>query len=166
LRARDANRLTLARQRHTDHRADPADLSIPLFLIESIVPRVVYPGDLFCQCSAADNGPLTGQDHRVLLDVQVIRNGAVAGDKSICPFLLPIDHSLFGAAESHCGVHDALQDRLQLEIGATDDAEDLGRRRLLLQRLVPLTGEPRDLCFSADTERIATAHGLWPIAAL
>jgi hypothetical protein len=28
-----------------------------------------------------------------------------------------------------------LQDRLQLEIGATDDAEDLGRRRLLLQRL-------------------------------
>ena len=90
----------------------------------------------------------------------------MAGDKSICPFLLPIDHSLFGAAESHCGVHDALQDRLQLEIGATDDAEDLGRRRLLLQRLVPLAGEPRDLCFSADTERIATAHGLWPIAAL
>ena len=36
-----ANRLTLAQQWHTDHRANPADLSIPLFLIEWIVPRVV-----------------------------------------------------------------------------------------------------------------------------
>ena len=130
-----ANRLTLAQQWHTDHRANPADLSIPLFLIERIVPRVVDPGDLLCQRSASDNSSLAGRDHRPSLDVQVVRNGAVAGGKSICPLFLPIDHSLFGAAESHCGVHDALEDRLQLEMGATDDAEDLGRRRLLLQRL-------------------------------
>ena len=59
----------------------------------------------------------------------------MAGRKSIFPVLLSIDHSLFGAAELHRGSHDALQERLQLEIGATDDAEDFGRCRLLLSRV-------------------------------
>ena len=161
-----ANRLTLAQQWHTDHRANPADLSIPLLLIEWIVPRVVDPGDLFCQRSASDNRSLAGRDHRPSLDVQVVRNGAVAGGKSIGPLLLPIDHSLFGAAESHRGVHNALQDGLQLEIGATDDAEDLGSRSLLLQRLLPLAGEPSDLFFLSGSGGTATANGLWPFAAL
>ena len=59
----------------------------------------------------------------------------MAGSKSICPILLSIDHSLFGAAKLHRGFHDALQDGLQLEIGATDDAEDFGRCRMLLSRV-------------------------------
>jgi hypothetical protein len=41
---------------------------------------------------------------------------------------------LFSTAETHRGFHDALKYRLQLEVRATDDAEDFGRCRLLLSR--------------------------------
>ena len=52
-----------------------------------------------------------------------------------------------------CGVDHALQDRLQVELGAADDAQQLGRCSPLRQSLFALAGEPRDLRFSADSER-------------
>ena len=135
-RQRDrADRLALAHQRHADHRTHSTDLGVPLFFIERIVPRIVDLRDLSCQRTPSNHRSLTGQNHRLLLDLQIGRHSAVAGGKSVCPILLSIDHSLFGAAELHRGSHDALQDRLQLEIGATDDAEDFGCCRLLLSRV-------------------------------
>jgi hypothetical protein len=126
--------LALAHQRHADHRAHATYFGVPLLLIERIVPRVVDPRDLSCKRSPSNHRSVTGQNNRLPLDLEISRHSAVASGKSICPMLLPIDHSLFGAAEPHSGFHDALQDRLQLEIGAADDAQNFGRCPLLLSR--------------------------------
>src|SRR5262249_10993553 len=46
----------------------------------------------------------------------------------------------------------------------TDDAQDLGRRRLPSQCLITFAAEPRDLCFMAESR--GTAHALWRNTAL
>src|SRR5262249_59035285 len=46
----------------------------------------------------------------------------------------------------------------------SNDPEHLGRRSLLLQRLVALAGEPGDISFLAGSEGTGTACGLWRIA--
>ena len=53
--------------------------------------------------------------------------------KAIKSALQPKNHSLLGPAQTRCGVHYALQDWLQFEFRAADDAEYFGCCRLLLQ---------------------------------
>ena len=67
----DADRLTLAHQRHADHRAGAANLGVALFLVKRILPGIVDTSNLPGHHGAADHGPRAREDHRVSLDFQV-----------------------------------------------------------------------------------------------
>src|SRR5262249_24271676 len=69
-----------------------------------------------------------------------------------------------GLAQSGRRLDESVEHGLQIERRAANDAEHVGRRSLLLQRLVALAGEPGDICFLAGSEGTATACGLWRIA--
>jgi hypothetical protein len=69
------------------------------------------------------------------------------------------------AAETRCGVDHALQDRVQVELGAADDAQQLGRCSLLLHSV---SSRVRNATFVSRPASGGTAsmHGLWPVVAL
>src|SRR5262249_266769 len=54
------------------------------------------------------------------------------------PVLLPSYRGIVGAAKAASRLNERLQNRLEIEGGAADDLEDIGRRSLLLQRLAEL----------------------------
>jgi hypothetical protein len=76
------------------------------------------------------------------------------------------DHGVMRGAKGHCRAHNGVQHWLHIGGRAADDAQNFARRRLLLQRLVTFTDDPRDLCFVTASEGTATVPGLWRIAAL
>ena len=67
------------------------------------------------------------------------------GGETIRSVLQSENHRLFGAAQPFRSFDDALQDRLQIKLGAADDAENFGSRRLLLQRFAQFGEQPRIL---------------------
>jgi hypothetical protein len=121
----DADWLAFAHERHADHRAILSDLGFLLFLIERIGPCVVDPGDLPGHGGTADDRSLPRYNRRFPLNFQICRIEAVASRETVNSILPSKDHARFGAAESRRGVHDTLQDGLQLELGSADDAKNV-----------------------------------------
>ena len=80
--------------------------------------------------------------------------------------IVQVQYSEPSLANTCCVREHRFEHRLQLAGRAADDLQHLGRRRQLLQRLVPLTCEPRDICFLAGSEGTTTPCRLWRIAAL
>src|SRR5262245_41429919 len=70
----------------------------------------------------------------------------------------------FGPAQSGRRFDEGVEHGLQVERRAANDPEHVGRRSLLLQRLVALAGELGDICLLAGSEVTATACGLRRIA--
>ena len=73
----------------------------------------------------------------------------MSGHKTIDAVFKPKNDRFISAAETRCGVEHALQDRLKVELGADDDAQQVGGCSPLLPRLIPLASKPRDPCFLA-----------------
>src|SRR5262245_7278533 len=69
-----------------------------------------------------------------------------------------------GLAKSGRRLDESVEHGLQVERRAANDPEHVGRRSLLLQRLVALAGELGDMCFLAGSEVMATTCALWRIA--
>src|SRR6516164_4678907 len=68
---------------------------------------------------------------------------------SVAAVLESEDDRILSIAKPACGPHDRVKHRLQVERRAANDLQHLACRCLLLQRLVPLTGELSHvgLCF-------------------
>ena len=146
----DADRLAFAHERHADHRANPSDLGVLLLLVEWIGPCVVDPNDSAVHGGTADDRSRPRHNRRLSLDFQISRRNKAGRRPRTDKLRPPVCRSrLLGAAEPRRGVHDTLQDGLQLELGSADDAKYLRRRGLLLQRF----GEFAVRCCSASNSR-------------
>src|SRR5262245_58112035 len=73
-------------------------------------------------------------------------------------------HRDIGLAQSGRRLDESVEHCLQVKRRAANDPEHVGRRSLLLQRLIALAGELGDIFFLAGSEVTATACGLWRIA--
>jgi hypothetical protein len=63
----------------------------------------------------------------------------VAADLEMVDALVQAENLATGrAAEPHRGIDDGLQDRAQLELGSTDDTEQIRSRGLLLKQLIAI----------------------------
>src|SRR5262245_13591327 len=70
-----------------------------------------------------------------------------------------------GLAQSGRRLDEGVEHGLQVERRAANDPEHIGRRSLLLQRLVALADELGNICFLAGSEVTAAAWSLWRTAA-
>jgi hypothetical protein len=76
---------------------------------------------------------------------------AIGGSKTKI-FAVELENmTALGPAEPRCALDQSFQNGLKIEGRAADDLEYIGRSPLLLERLVPLAGEPRNLCFLAGS---------------
>ena len=80
-------------------------------------------------------------------------------------FLVQQQISELGPEDAHRVFQQRLKYRLQFTGRRSDDFENLSAREQLLQGLVPLPDESRDLFFRACRDRTATTHGLRCMAA-
>src|SRR6516162_7409251 len=74
-------------------------------------------------------------------------------------FLVQQQISELGPEDAHRVFQQRLKYRLQFTGRRSDDFENLSAREQLLQGLVPLPDESRDLFFRACRDRTATTHG-------
>ena len=90
--------------------------------------------------SAADNRSASGRDGQalkvfyVLTCLAPLARHRIARRKLKTSAARPPDVDHFGTAKLRGRLHQGVEHRLQIESGATDDLQDVGRRRLLLQR--------------------------------
>src|SRR5262249_45493192 len=75
------------------------------------------------------------------------------------------DTTLISLAQPRGSLHQRIQYCFEIERRAANDPEHVGRRSLLLQRLVALADELGDIRFLAGSEVTAAAWSLWCIAA-
>jgi hypothetical protein len=80
--------------------------------------------------------------------------------------LAQVQISQGGLADARRILQNGIENRLQISRRGADDAQHLGGRGLLLQRLIPLAFIQRDLLTHTGSGRSAMAGRLWRIAAL
>jgi hypothetical protein len=81
------------------------------------------------------------------------------------PFYQP-QHPKLGVANSRRVCQDGIEDRLQICRRTRNNAQHLGRRSLLFQRLVAFVAETGEDRFLTGNGNTAIALGLWRIAVL
>jgi hypothetical protein len=78
---------------------------------------------------------------RTTLPLDVCRIEIAADLETVDPFVQAEDFAACRAAKPYRGIDDGLQDRAQLELGSTDNTEEIRRRGLLLKQLIPFARE-------------------------
>ena len=76
-----------------------------------------------------------------LLPFDVCRVEITADLETVDPLVQAEDFAACRAAKLHRGIDDGLQDRAQFELGSTDNTEQIRRRGLLLNQLIPFARE-------------------------
>ena len=101
----------------------------------------------------------------VSLDFQLGWIETVTGHEAVDATFKSKDRGPVRATEPRRIDRDALQHRLQLELGPADDAENFRRRRQLVQRLAQFAGKPSDVCLPTRSGRGGRCCSLRRIAA-
>ena len=117
---------------------DRPDLGASLGLgpaILGIGHGVVDVNDAALEEGPARRGLPAGAMRMPLHHLDEFRRFPVGDRRAVDVLVLPVDEALVGAAQPHRALHEALEDRLEIERRAADDLQDLARRRLLLERL-------------------------------
>ena len=113
----------------------PPHLGLVLLLILGVGKNIVDLRHSSRHGCTTDNCPRTGNNWCRLFDFEVFGIKAIARGESIDALVDPENGSYFSTAEPSCSIDHALQDWIEVELGAADDAQYLGRRGLLFQRL-------------------------------
>ena len=123
----DANRLSLAHERHADHRTCPADFCVFLERVGGIAQKVVDLFDVSTHRRPADHGARAWSDR--LLPLHVPRIEIAADLEAIDPFVQTKDLPARGVAQPYSGIDHGLQHRLQVEFRSADDSRADSRWR-------------------------------------
>lgn len=102
-------------------------------LVLRVHHSIVNLGDRAGHRGTANDGSWPRQDQSGLFDFEIFGIKTVAGCEAVSVPVQPGDYCLIGAAKPDRGIDDALQNRLQVELGAADDAKHVGSCGLLLQ---------------------------------